>query len=110
MSILIFNETLKPFLNELSAWIADGCQEHKIFRNNVGICRNYADWLYDRDYDRGSIRAVVWETSLPELFSSEGLDSEYPFNEDEWSGYMAERCSKTSYKNLDRLAWIESHK
>ena len=106
----IFNETFKPFLNELSAWISDGCQEHKIFRNNVGICSNYADWLYDRDYEREIVRDIVWITNLPELFSSEGLSSDYPFNEDEWAGYMAERRDKTTYKNPDRLAWIESHK
>lgn len=101
----VFNETLKPFLNKLSAWIADGCKEDERFDKSSGLCRNYEKYLRSECYSyRKTFEAG---RNLNELFASEGLNYSYPFNDKD---YFIEIVDGTIFKNERRLAWIESHK
>ena len=92
--MMIFNETFKPFLNELSSWVAGGCKEDDRFQTSSGICYNYEVYLKDKCYS--SYEAFDACRGLNRLFKSEGLNPLYPFNH---TDYYIEVMNWTIFEN-----------
>ena len=101
------SECLLKFLKDYLAWVERGapCQNQFRFYRGYALCDNITNTLWagaSNVYFGGGSAADV-KNELHAMFANEGLDSWYPFGEDE---FREGHYNHTHHENEDRLAWV----
>ena len=93
----------RQFFRDISAWIKNGCPQHKTFSTAVWLCYNYNMWCIDNG------KTNHWNDGKAP-FIDLGYDSNInPFNSDTRS-MLEESEQRTIYKNPQRLEFINKWK
>lgn len=102
------SELLKAFYLAYAAWLDDGApQMDTVFDRCAGLCSNLS-WFAGSKSTNFKVTHVA-EDQLRSQFMQEGLDVDYPFNDQEHSSdYWVESNSKTHHRNPKRIAWVRN--
>lgn len=86
-----YPEDIQQAINDIYAWVQQGCPEHDVFDTCYGLCHNI-------------IESTDWNYSSEEIQSLLFNGEEYPFNID-WKDYSNE----LHYSNPKRIAWLKAN-
>lgn len=103
----IYTDTIQPFCADYARWLMDGAPSgHKVFTSNVGLCSSLAGWIYNQQ------PGMLYEDALNKLqslFTTQGLDVEYPFNNGSMVDYVQEMDSDQAPYNPMRREFAFIH-
>lgn len=105
------SEYLKDFLQSYLDWVILGAPETEMdnqnnFNRAYGLCDNLNDYLWNVQETKECLtRREIWELrdDFEELFIEDGLNSSYPFGEDD---FHIESELRTHHMNPNRINWI----
>lgn len=98
------SDHLKAFLSAYLEWVESGAPESDVFERFCGLCSN-CKW-YMRDIGLSESGAEIEVFNLQDLFTSEGLDEDYPFGGQ--ALYEYESGNDDSHLNKARIDWVRS--
>lgn len=98
----MFNQ-LSEFYKAYSDWIDSGAPEGKTFSRHVGLCGSIFLYLAMKWYPIKD-RKITLEMMRAQ-FVKAGLDSEYPFNNQE-NSYRMESINGLIHTNTNRIQWV----
>ena len=99
----MFNQ-LADFYKAYSDWIDAGAPESEPFSRRVGLCGSIFLYLAMKGYPIKD-RKITLEMMRAQ-FVKAGLDSEYPFNNQE-NSYRMESINGLIHTNANRIQWVK---
>jgi hypothetical protein len=94
---------LKGFFKAYSKWLKDGAESDE-FRRCAGLCSSVLKYANMVGNDN-----MKMYNELKDLFKSEGLHENYPFNMGDADLYEYEMTYMSSHLNKERIAFVEKY-